>query len=237
MRILKSVAVASCAFFAGCAAQAGLITVDLSSAVNGEELGTVNFNGLVENVETAGLTGAASFSFAGASFAGGETTLLLDVILANTSGGDITDSIITAMGFDIDPDIIDAGATPDGDPFDDDFQSNVFFPGGPTVEVCFSNHPMGANCSGNNSGGGVAFGVSEVFQISLVFSGDITSDIVTLNNFAVRYQSIDSSTLDGASGYGVMTDTPEIPLPAAVWVMGLGLAGLGGAVRRKAKTA
>ena len=36
---------------------------------------------------------------------------------------------------------------------------------------------------------------------------------------------------------GVMTDTPEVPLPAAVWAMGLGLAGLGGAIRRKAKAA
>lgn len=198
-------------------------------------MGTVNFNGLVENVETAGLTGAASFSFAGASFAGGETTLLLDVILTNTSGGDITDSIITAFGFDSDPNVIDAGATPDGDPFDDAFQSNVFFPGGPTVEICFSNQPMGANCSGNNSGGGVAFGVSEMFQISLIYSGDITDSMVTLDNFGVRYQGIDSSVLNDASGYGVMTDTPEVPVPAAVWVMGLGLAGLGGAIRRKAK--
>ncbi len=237
MRIFKSIMAASCAFFAGCAAQAAVITADLSTAMNGDNLGSVFFNGLVDGSETAGLTGEASFSFVSASFAGGETTLLLDVILSNTSGGDITDSIITALGFDTDPDIIDAGATPDGDPFDDDFQTNVFFPGGPTVEVCFSNQPAGANCSGNNSGGGVAFGVSEMFQIALVFSGDVTDDTITLDNFGVRYQGIDSAMLNDASGFGVMTDPPEVPLPAAVWAMGLGLAGLGGVARRKAKAA
>ncbi|MHA7873210.1 MAG: cistern family PEP-CTERM protein [Hyphococcus sp.] len=237
MRILKSIMAASSAFFAGCAAHAAVITVDLSTANDGDDLGDVFFNGLVDGSETAGLTGAANFSFAGVSFASGETTVLLDVTLSNTSGGAITDSIITAFGFDTDPDLIDAGATPDGDPFDDDFQTNVFFPGGPTVEVCFSNNPVGANCSGNNAGGGVAFGVSEMFQIALVFSGDITDAMVTLDNFGVRYQGIDSSVLDDASGFGVMTNPPEIPVPAAVWAMGLGLAGLGGAIRRKQKAA
>ncbi|MGL5194053.1 MAG: cistern family PEP-CTERM protein, partial [Chroococcales cyanobacterium] len=95
------------------------------------------------------------------------------------------------------------------------------------IDVCFTD---GNRCEGGGSGG-VTTGNTGRFQATLAFSGDVQS--FALNNFGVRYQSIDGQTFAGDSGtgrgtidIGIPSESPkQVPEPTATTA--LLLVGLG----------
>jgi hypothetical protein len=184
---------------------------------------TIDFDGSVEETDVAGLTSEALFTLTG--FDG--LSALFDVVLTNTSSGDITGSRVSALGFDIAPDI--SGATVLGD-----FAVTVLDSAFPNqfgdIDLCVKNGQAN-NCQGGvgtGNDGGPLIGNSFNFDLTLAWSDEISS--FDLSNFGVRYQSIDSSALGlrGDSGTGRGTPTTSVPEPAATAALGMfALVGLG----------
>lgn len=153
-----------------------------------------------------------------------------DVEVKNDSGGGITASRISILGFDVVP--TGAGAfnfagSSGGGTVKAAGQTPAIFPGG-ALDICFKGGGQANNCTGGG-GGGVLQGDSFSFSPTLAFSGaGVTS--FTLQNFFVRYQSIDGLVngveLDDASGVG---NPGVVPTPALL----PGLLGLGVAAFRK----
>jgi hypothetical protein len=93
--------------------------------------------------------------------------------------------------------------------------------------------------SGNfNSGSvnnGLLPGESASFTVSgAAFAGLTETEIC--NAIFVRFQNVPLEGGSGGSDVGVPGDTPEIPEPASMLLLGSGLIGLMGAARRKLKT-
>ena len=139
-------------------------------------------------------------------------------------------SMLTGVGFNVDPNIIGASAT--GLYQFVNTSSNV--PNLGTVDVCFNAGASGS-CAGAGSGtiglapaGGVATGT-----LALNFSQAYQS--IDLTNFYIRYQGIEGITgVTSAIGRPV---TPPVPEPATWAMMLLGFGGIGMAMRRGRRTA
>ncbi len=192
---------------------------------------TVNFDGNVSEKDVSGLSSEALFKFEGFKTVGNKTEALFDVKLTNTSSNGIT-SRSSALGFNVlNFDGTSLGSTlsllgvgntnRDGNTrvtglFSND--RNGDFPNKfGAIDVCFTD---GNTCQGGGNGG-VTTGDEGNFKATLAFSGDVKS--FALNNFGVRYQSINGQTFAGASGTGQGTidiglppETPrQVPEPTA----------------------
>jgi hypothetical protein len=195
----------------------------------------VDFNGIVDvnNVPTLlpGLTSSADFTVTGWSYDGGldQTTVTFDILITNTSDGSIWQSaVVTAIGFDTDPDAVSGSST-------GVFGSFVIggsFPTGAgfAVEYCASNNTNTCNGPGNTP---LNVGQSGTATVTMVFSGDVSS--LDFTNFGVRYQALDSTQLGISDGSGIGVSTPPIPEPASMAVFGLGALIVGGSLRRRAR--
>ena len=150
---------------------------------------SVNFNGVVEGTEQAGLTASATFNIGSVNYNAGTdtTTWSLSIELANTSSSPITASRVSVLGFNTDPNIV-SGATTSGI-FDTVSSGNM--PQVGRLEVCLTD----VNCAGGG-GTGVALGSVASLMATLTFDGDIGQ--VTFDNFAVHP---DGAT--GAAGNGL----------------------------------
>jgi hypothetical protein len=207
---------------------------------------TVLFGGNVSGTNVGGLTSQATVHFLGYSTtASGDTEAMFDISLTNTTDSSRNPALtsrVSAFGFDVDPDatggtvsgvftkMILGGSLP-----------NQFGP----IEVCV-NDGGGSSCQGGG-GGGIAKGDTETFLLTLQFAGAV--DTLTLDNFGVRYQSIDGKSIDGtrfngASGTGTGTpgtftpDTPNnVPEPAAILLFGVGLSAAAFKLRRRRRRA
>lgn len=223
-RLILSLSFLSLIFIAG---GANAITItDTSVTLDTGDVGesfTVEFDGNVEEDDVDGLTAEATFTLASIM----DEMWTFGVDLSNTSTAPIDASRVSALGFDTDPDLTDAEVV--SGIFDNAILDGSLPNQFGDIEVCFTD---GNTCSGGQSGG-VTLGNDGSFDIKLTFPVATTS--VTLSNFGVRYQSIDSSTLNlsGASGTG--TGTPdddgggpptEVPEPSILFLFGSGLLGL-----------
>ncbi len=104
---------------------------------------------------------------------------------------------------------------------------------GPTLDVCFRAGGGGGGCASGGGGGNSTAGSFIGGTFRLTFASAVQR--VILDNFFVRYQSVNSAVLNGASGVGVdtMLWSPAVPEPAtwAQMIAGFGLLGL--AMRRR----
>lgn len=207
-------------FFSMVANYANAITVD---SVGDEFI--IEFNGLVEGIEQPGLTAEAIVTLTSitSNTLGGQDWSF-DVTLTNTSSAPITASRISIFGFDV------AGGLPNDSVavsgfFDRPAAGNL--PGVGKIDQCFKVGGGYSNCAGGG-GGGLELGESGDFTFVMLNFGPTEIDFT---DFYVRYQSIDGTPYgDGWSGVGIGT---EVPVPAAAWLFGSALLGLGGIARTR----
>ena len=182
---------------------------------------TAMFNGFNDDVgDIPGLTAEAIFNLI--EFDG--RTANFNVVLNNTSSGSTTASRVSVLGFNVTPSTgADPTATASGPLFNTvgsgNFPNNI-----PDLDICFKDGG-GKNCAGGG-GTGVKIGETGNFAFSLAFANSGTASFV-LDNFAVRYQAVNSTNpaLNGGSASG----TGQVPTPALL----PGLIGMGVAALRK----
>ena len=157
----------------------------------------------------------------------------LDLTLTSIVGNDwffnygvSNDSSITArlagFGFNTDPQL--SGATVTGT-YNIAGSGNVPIFG--AVDVCFKDGGGTNNCAGGGSGG-IFDGLTGGGTLKLSFSAPTQS--LTLDNFVVRFQSIDTRYVESGSGIGIETAVPE---PGTWMMMLLGFGIVGGMMRRR----
>lgn len=179
----------------------------------------VSFNGIVDGNLQSGLTAGAHFVLANISSDGhgGENWDFL-VTVSNTSSGPVTGSRISLFGFNTDSEV-DKNESHSGGAFNVVGSGTIPFDG--ALELCFKAGGGGHNCAGG--GGGILSGNTETFVARLNFNSDI--DSLSLDHFAVRYQSISGSAF-GNSGMGIGISS-QVPVPAPLMLFGSALATLG----------
>lgn len=211
---------------------------------------TIIFDGNVNESDVTELTSEAIFKFLGFTTVGGNTEAKFDITLDNTSSDGIT-SRTSGLGFNV-TDFSDGKlsllfaqestgpgqgtgknneTTAELTRIDGLFENAVANGKLPNqfgnLDVCFSD----GNCTGGKDGSVKTNDEPQKFTATLALSGDVKK--FALNNFGVRYQSIDGNGMVGASGTGrgtVSWDPPtpqprEIPEPTtatALLLVGLG---------------
>ncbi len=225
---------------------------DTSVGISIDDVGTeftVNFDGSVSDKrgvpqDVNGLSSQAIFRLENFQFnsVGGYTEAIFDVDLKNTSSEGIT-SRTSALGFNVlnfdrnhlgsklsllgVGDDSGSGNTRVTDLFSNDLSGKFPNKFG-DIDVCFTDGPK---CEGGGSGGVFTGNSAEKFTATLAFSGEV--ETFALNNFGVRYQSINGQTFVEQSGTGQgtiigipsETNPKQVPEPAATTA--LLLVGLG----------
>lgn len=152
-----------------------------------------------------------------------QTIYTLNYTVTNTS---TTDSLITAFGFDTNPELADADAV--SGIFDNIILDAHAPDGVQSLDFCATGGNGDNNCSGIGSVG-VEDGDDTSGVITLAFAGNLSS--ITLDGFYVRYQSIGPNDLS--------TTGAPIPEPGE-WAMilaGLGIVGFIARRRRESAIA
>jgi hypothetical protein len=223
----------------------GGTAVGISQSDVGEKF-TLNFDGSIDEKDVTGLSSQAIFEFLGFNSRRGYTEAMFDVFLTNNSSHDIT-SRTSALGFDVwnfDGTNLGSGMTLLGIG-DDSGSGNTRVDGLFTndlsgkfpnkfgdIDVCLTNGDTCQGGKGEGNGGGVTTGNTGRFQATLAFSGEV--ETFALNNFGVRYQSIDGQTFAGDSGtgrgtinIGIPSERPrQVPEPTAttaLFLIGFGI--------------
>jgi len=232
--ILKSFAIGACLLAAPAANAAVVVSygpaAGQSSAVvtpaTGPASATLLFNGFSgKNAPSiAGLTSSLLINFLGVT----GKAYNFSYTLSNTSGGPINASRVTIFGFNSNPNFVSVTA-PTG-------SFNIISSGNQPngladLELCFKDRGPSKNCTGAQDG--VAKGGSTSGTFNLTYGSALSS--ITLSDFSVRYQGIDSSALGLRDGSASGQPFGLVPEPAtwAMMITGFGL--IGGAMRRRRK--
>ena len=157
---------------------------------------------------------------------------LLSVTITNTSVGAITGKI-TGVGFDLPGS--GSGTFSLNNASNPNYRLETGIPGnaagiGTTFEFALLT---GANFNGGaNPNGGIIEGASATFSISGDFSG--FSQQMIAQGIFIRYQDVNAG--GGSDVATTSCPPPEVPEPATMVLLGTGLAGIAGAVRKRRKT-
>ncbi len=191
---------------------------------------TISYDGTVESTVIPGLSAEQILNFLGTTYNSGtnQTIFHFTYDLTNTSSGVITASRISGFGLSSDPIMATAAAT---GLFDNafvrrDMNIPVFdF----SADACFHADPQ-KNCSGMG-GEGVTIGGSTSGSFTLAYSGSLSA--INLDQFFVRYQSIEGTGLaQGSSGAGAGIES-AVPEPATWALMLFGFGAVGYSMRRR----
>ncbi len=192
---------------------------------------TVRFGGNVAGVDRPGLSAEAVLELTSFGLESGRRAVGLKVQLHNTSASPITAARVSALAFDVSAPLAGIGKnggtgnTRVSGLFAND-RAGAFPNNFGDVDVCFTS---GNSCQGG-SNVGVAMGASGVLHAVLVLQTGLNT--VTLQDFGVRYQSIDGPGMNGQSGTGrgwlVPVEPPAaaqaaVPEPASLFSAGLAL--------------
>ncbi|WP_337661439.1 cistern family PEP-CTERM protein [Erythrobacter sp. Alg231-14] len=217
----KSVATLAAAMGIGLSAPAAAEPILLDGNTIGEDF-VISFDGFVDGGPALdGLSGQLELTLN--SIVNGVYNF--DYSLTNTGAtGDAVSSRISSFAFNTDPEIVGADST--GAFSFSNLDRN--FPNGiGRVDVCFLGSDTNS-CAGGGSGG-VLDGNTGAGTLSLDFGGAIAA--LTLDDFFVRYQSIDG--IDGvtsASGREVASSTSsggtDVPAPGMLLILAVALAAL-----------
>lgn len=187
----------------------------------------LTFNGMENGDLINGLSGTLLLTLADIT----GTAYTFNYEVENTSAAPVTQSRISAFGFNVDPNFVSA-AILTGGVFDNKSSGNV--PNGlPNVEFCAT---AGPNCSGGG-GDGVFIGDSSIGSFKLTLAAP--SPAIGFDQLYLRYQSIDAPTLGirGGSATGIPTlgggPNGAIPEPTTWALMILGFGGAGAMLRRR----
>jgi hypothetical protein len=184
-----------------------------------------NFNGYIDETLQSGLSAKAVFKLSNVSNGNKTWSFTIDE-LSNTSSGLITGSRISLFAFNVDPNVSGTSASGTFNKLGKDAVVPQF--GGAKWDVCFRAGGGSDQCSAGGSGGVTLGNTYSGGTFDLTFANAVTS--LTLDNFVVRYQSIDGPGFQGESGVGTPTTVPE-PGSWAMMIAGFGLAGA--AMRRR----
>lgn len=211
--------------FLGLSQSASAITISRSQPdevqdIRVDDIGksfTLFFGGNVDGRTVSGLTSEATFTLGNfrviTQTIGGKiqefTEISLNILLENTSTGNINNSRVSGLGFNISQDanidvvVSSASITGNGSSTPIFASANLgdrLFAGGVSSDLCFSANQN--NCRGGQNGG-VTINQEGSFSTTFRLQGNVNKFM--LSNFGVRYQSIDLATTknnDDKSGTG-----------------------------------
>jgi hypothetical protein len=216
MKKIAMIAATGASLLAFAAPASATVTVGSNSYDVGQSF-TIDFDGYGGETPAVinGLTSDITFTIAAIS----GSTYTLNYLIDNTSTSPITASRVSVFGFNTDPNYTSASVT---GVFDTVSSGNV--PNIGSVELCATD----VNCAGGGSGGvwtnTAASDSDGVLTLNFASAGDIT-----LDNFFVRYQSIDGA---GAVTSAVGRPTDALPEPSTWAMMLFGFGAIGVAMRR-----
>ncbi|MFO7994119.1 MAG: cistern family PEP-CTERM protein [Marinobacter sp.] len=185
------------------------------------DTGTVHYGGNIDQTDVEGLSASTSFELKEIK----NSSFVFDVMVANNTNSLWEEARVSAIGFNVDPDLDSASVDGNSTWFT---VLNSQFPNqfGP-LDICIKDGGGTNSCQGGG-GDGVEIGDSTSFLLELGFDG--LPEAVTLDNFGVRWQSLVSEELgygvddDEASGTG--TPVSKVPEPGTLGLFGLGVLGL-----------
>lgn len=215
MSILEKTSLVVASLMIAGSASASMISFDSVG-----DSGTIFYGGNIEQTEVEGLTASTSFTLTEIK----TSSFVFDIVLANTTSSLWEESRVSRIGFNVDANVTSVTASSPwvallGGSFPNQFGA---------MDICVQGQSQGS-CNGGP--GGVENGDSASFSLELGFAS--LPGAVTLDNFGVRWQSLNSEALgyDDASGTG--TPVTKVPEPGTLGLLGLGALGLVVSGRRR----
>lgn len=215
--------------------QGQAIVIDGSSAVN--DRFTIDWfvgAGHVDGTQTTSIDLSASALFSVLELdldADGSIKFNIDFANTTTLSGTVALAEVTSFGIGVSPNA--TGVTFDDDDQDDFDNAKILdaavsFPGGfEQIDVCV----YAQGCQGAALGNGLAAGASDSFMLTI--AGDFSGGSLTLSPFPIKFQ-----TSDGNFKFaGTESNAAEVPEPASLAIVGIGLLGLGWTAGRRRRDA